>query len=368
MATNNINFPETNPSQVMRYEDQVKLIRQLFESSDTPLHLIKSSSSASSSSSTNSDPTSSSSSGERDTFTRSYYTSKSESETRSKRSKQQDQDNGVQNEDWDEFSNSPYKRARYSPIVTHIMNSRGMCHNCGADNPENQICPRAPSTQEFEDNFIAEQSYPTSHRESGLVENENAPEGENEAEDENVLEDADDGEEIVSEEEEEHIRSNTVRKRNISPFRIISPAPLESTHISPRTLSSPNIETWYILSNGRYKILAGKAKILKTLCYIDPVSGDTSMNHVMRVAAIGGENHWLTGAINENLTVKTGVCHPSFSGYLNLTVFNRGGKPVKIGRGTPLAFLIREPFLDCRSEGQTSQNSEGCESDWGQKQ
>ena len=246
-------------------------------------------------------------------------------------------------------SDSPTCKKRSKKVnfqITHKLDVRGFCEQCGIENPENQLCngqwqiPKRTSTgwlQRNDDspapvNDIQSQSISSSS--TGPLPSSSASSTSSIGRQTSQMMCYN---EACAVQDELKLQDDTV-----SGGHCRATVNLDTVIIPPRNSTSADLEMWYLKSNDCYKIPAGKSLFVKSTVFADFT---TEHPHTSRIDSITPFNHWLGQPIDANLAIRAGTLSPNFTGYIEVCIFNKGQKELIVKAGAPIAVLKRENYL-----------------------
>ena len=250
-------------------------------------------------------------------------------------------------------SDSPACKKRTKKVnfqITHKLDVRGFCEQCGIENPENQLCngqwqiPKRTSTgwlQRNDDspaavNDIQSQSISSSSSSSSPPPSAGPLPSSSSSSTSSIG-----GQMYYNEacavQDELKLQDDTVSEGHCK-----AAVNLDTVIIPPRNSTSADLEMWYLKSNDCYKIPAGKSLFVKSTVFGDFT---TEHPHTSRIDSITPFNHWLGQPIDANLAIRAGTLNPNFTGYIEVCIFNKGQKELIVKAGAPIAVLKRENYL-----------------------
>ncbi len=239
--------------------------------------------------------------------------------------------------------------------ISHDIDSCGICTKCGIEDPQNQLCSgeagqcenlMRTSTQWLERKDCQRsslgkkdpplQTSPTPSPAPGPSNSSRAPVNPTP-----VMCSTHTSDEDICLDGQSKFKDDTVRDHNLS-NDCKSTTNLDPVFIPSRHDTSPDLELWYLKSDGVYKIPAGKSEFVKTTAWVDFMG---AFPHVCTLDSITQSNHWLGQPIDANLAVRCGTVDPSFTGFIDVCVFNKGQRDLIVKAGSPIAVLKKESYI-----------------------
>ena len=239
--------------------------------------------------------------------------------------------------------------------ISHDIDSRGICIKCGIEGPQNQLCSGeggGTSTQWLQRNdchhsssskkdLVLQTSAPPPPPEPAPANCSRAPSSpvmySNHMTEEDIcLDGAFSGSDAQTKFQDDTVRDPAVS--NVCKATVN----LDPVYIPSRHKTSPDLELWYLKADGVYKIPAAKSEFVKTTAWLDFMG---AFPHVCRIDPVNQNNHWLGQPIDANLAVRCGTVDPSFTGYIDVCVFNKGQRDLIIKAGSPIAVLKKENYI-----------------------